>query len=351
MSVRRRARSSVVVVATLALAGLLGACSAPATPPEPSASTTSTPTPTQGPPGHGMSSGLKWDSGVFTHDADYSKAFAQMRQAPLDVLGVAPTRDSWQQIHGTWWLSPSTIPEGFTGKLNVAVPLFPEDGSMEEAAAGNYNEQWIKLGQLIAERYPDSYVRPGWEMNINNWHWSANPDNVEQFKQAFRHAAQSLRKGGPELRIVFNVNEGKGNSLPDATMAYPGDDVVDIIGIDAYDWNPPYNEATWQKHKTQPGGWDFWGQFARDHGKMFSVPEWGVIAGSPDSGGDNPAYITAVMGWMRDNADIMAFDTYFDEREEYCRCSLSQNPKAQQAYQEHLKNWWTKPEAAASSSK
>lgn len=343
MSVRRRGRS-YLAVATLALAGLLGACATPVTPPEPTPSSTTTPPP-DGPPGHGEVSGLKWDSGVFTHDSAYSKAFAQMRGAPLDVLGVAPTRDSWAQLHGTWWLKPSTIPEGFEGTLNVAAPLFPEDGSMEKAAAGDYNDEWTELGRLIAQRYPDSYVRPGWEMNIKNWDWAATPENVEQYKQAFRHAAISLREGGPDLRIVFNVNEGKGNSLSDASLAYPGDDVVDIIGLDAYDWHPPYNEATWLKHKTQPGGWDYWGQFARDHGKMFAVPEWGVIAGSPDSGGDNPAYMTAVMGWMRDNADIMAFDSYFDERDKYCRCSLSQNPKAREAYKKHLKQWWVAPDA------
>lgn len=305
-------------------------------------------TPPPGTPPRGRLSGLTWDSGVVHNKANLAMEFQQLRGRPLDVIGVAPTRDTWKDLLDTWWLSDNTIPPGYRGTLNVALPLFPGDGSLERAASGADNAKWEEMGRLIAEKYPTAYVRPGWEMNIVNWPWRATEDNVEQYKKAFRHASTSLKKGGPKLRIVFNPNEGKGNSLADATKAYPGDDVVDIIGIDAYDWSPPYDdERAWQKHLTQPGGWDFWGEFAREHGKMFAVPEWGVIPGSSDSGGDNPEFVTRVMKWMNANADIMAFDTYFDEREDYCRCSLTQNPQARQAYLTQLETW-ARPNGKAS---
>ena len=321
-------------------------------PPPPVATTASTPTftPPAGTPARGVQSGLKWDSGVVHNKAELSTEFAELRGRPLDVIGVAPTRDTWEDLLHPWWLSDNSIPPDFRGTLNVALPLFPGDGSLEQAASGADDAKWEEMGRLIASKYPTAYVRPGWEMNIVNWPWRATEDNVEQYKKAFRNAAVALKKGGPRLRIVFNPNEGKGNSLPDATMAYPGDDVVDVIGIDAYDWSPPYeDERAWRTHLTQPGGWDFWGRFAREHGKMFAVPEWGVIPGSPDSGGDNPEFVSRVMGWMNANADIMAFDTYFDEREDYCRCSLTQNPQARQAYLTQLESWVRNPPATSPS--
>ena len=288
-------------------------------------------------------SGLAWHSGVFSHDAAQTTRFAQARGRPVDVLAVFPSRDSWEAILQDWWMSPSAVPPGFTGTLAVGVPLFPDDGSLAAAAAGTDDARWEELGRLIASRYPDAWMRPGWEMNIPNWPWAATPENVEQYKAAFRRAATALRRGGPGLRIVFNPNEGRGASLPDAHLAYPGDDVVDVIGIDAYDWYPAYDAGGWEEHRTKDQGWDFWADFARSRGKKFAVPEWGVMTGSPESGGDNPTYIRSVLEWMGAHADLMAFDAYFEETQDYCRCALSQNPRAAAEYAQVL------PRAAAAS--
>ena len=328
-----RARVRAACAALAATAVLFTAACGGDPQPKPTPTTqTPTPTPEPTPAPKSRQSGLMWDSGSAGHKADQNANFATARGKALDVIGVAPTRDSWKQVLGDWWLTPNTIPKDFKGTLNVAVPLFPDDGNLAAAARGDYDEQWRKLGAMIAKKYPTAYVRPGWEMNIHNWKWSANPENVGQFKEAFRRASINLKKTGPKLRIVWNVNEGKGDTLPDATMAWPGDDVVDIVGMDAYDWNPPYDAKGWETHKTKDQGWDYWGNFARQHGKKFALPEWGVIAGSEDSGGDNPKFIDYAYGWMRQNVDIMAFETYFDEEADYCRCALTANPKAKEAY-------------------
>ncbi len=329
---RAQARVLCAVLMTGAVLAGSAACSTgpepTPTPTETSTRTTATPTPAPA----GRPSGLIWDSGSNGHKADQNSAFAESRGKPLDVIGVAPTRDSWKDVLGDWWLSSDTIPKDFKGTLNVAAPLIPDDGNLAAAARGEYDRYWRQLGSMIAKKYPTAYVRPGWEMNIHNWAWSANPDNVEEYKEAFRRASKELKKSGPNLRIVWNVNEGEGDTLPDARMAYPGDDVVDIIGLDAYDWSPPYDAKGWQKHRDKDQGWDFWGDFAREHGKKFAFPEWGVIAGNENSGGDNPAFIDYAYGWMRENADIMAFETYFDEDDDYCLCALTVNPKSKAAY-------------------
>lgn len=334
---QRTTRALAAAATSMALLFGAAACTTPSPEPTPTGPT-ATPTPTRPPiPYVARPSGLIWDSGSNGHDDQQNAAFAHMRGRPLDVLGVAPTRDSWDQLLDDWWLSGDTIPANFKGTLNVAVPLFPKDGSMGAAARGDYDEQWQILGRMIAKRYPTAYVRPGWEMNIHNWDWSANPDNVEQFKEAFRRASVALKKAGPKLRIVWNVNEGKGDSLPDATMAWPGDQYVDIVGMDAYDWHPPYDEKGWEEHRTKNQGWDFWGNFARQKGKKFAFPEWGVIAGNENSGGDNPKFIDYAYTWMEQNADIMAFETYFDEKADYCKCALSVNPASRAAYQQWMK--------------
>jgi hypothetical protein len=63
--------------------------------------------------------------------------------------------------------------------------------------------------------------------------------------------------------------------------AYPGDDMVDIVGVDFYDMYPAYpDRAAWDAgfRSTQnggPRGLGTWLEFAKAHGKRLSVPEWG----------------------------------------------------------------------------
>lgn len=326
-------RAQDVGPSSAAAAQSAAASAAPSAPAAPSASAAPSALAAPSAPGVRRSaSGLPWDSGVFSHDAARTSEFARSRGRAVDVLAVFPTRDSWETILQDWWMSPTAVPADFTGTLAVGVPLFPSDGSFEAAAAGADSARWEELGRLIAARYPDAYVRPGWEFNIPNWPWATTPDTVPAYRQAFRHAALGLRRGGPELRIVFNPNEGRGGSLPDASLAYPGDDVVDVVGIDAYDWYPAYRGSGWDEHRSKDQGWDYWADFARAHGKRFALPEWGVMTGSDASGGDNPDYIEHVMTWMAEHADLMAFDAYFEETQDYCRCALSQNPRAAAAY-------------------
>ncbi len=336
------APSAVVAAVVAVVAVLVLASGAAIAPPARAVESTGS-----GAAGQAAPSGLAWHSGVFSHDAQQTVEFERARGREVDVLAVFPTRDSWETILQDWWMSPTAVPQGFRGTLAVGVPLFPGGGSLEQTASGADDARWEELGRLIASRYPDAWVRPGWEMNIPNWPWAATPDNVETYRAAFRTAVTALRRGGPGLRIVFNPNEGRGGSLPDATQAYPGDDVVDVVGIDAYDWYPAYQGDGWPEHRTKDQGWDFWADFARSRGKKFAVPEWGVMTGSDASGGDNPDYIASVMAWMGEHADLMAFDAYFEETQSYCQCALSQNPRAAAAYTATLADLATLPAPVA----
>lgn len=324
MHTLRITRATLVLI-TLALALVLGLTGAAAV----ALTNRATPPAADVPP---RPSAMAWDSGTNSHDAGRNANFAKVRNRAIDVIGVSPTRDSWEEVLNPWWMSESAIPTDFKGTLSVAPPLFPENGSLAAAAAGEYNAQWEQLGRLIATKYPTAYVRPGWEFNIHNWKWSANPQNVDQWKAAFQNAATHLKKGGPQLRIVWNPNEGRGDTLPNAEDAWPGDAYVDIVGIDAYDWDPPYTGNGWTTHKTQNQGWDHWLNFTKAHGKKFALPEWGVMPGSGNNGGDNPEYVKNVLGWLKANASYVAYDAYFDEPAAYCKCDLTQNPQASAAY-------------------
>ena len=76
-----------------------------------------------------------------------------------------------------------------------------------------------------------------------------------------------------------------------STNCYPGDDYVDIIGIDNYDHYPwSSSEAVFNRAATDPEGLTWLYTFARAHGKPFSVGEWGVVP-TGDAGRENPDFV------------------------------------------------------------
>ena len=75
--------------------------------------------------------------------------------------------------------------------------------------------------------------------------------------------------------------------------------------------------------------------FARRHGKLMGVGEWGLATPrNGGGGGDNPAFIAAMHRFLVANADVIGYECYFDEPDPYLRSSLNtgQNPKAAAAY-------------------
>ncbi|MBO3149412.1 malectin domain-containing carbohydrate-binding protein, partial [Dermatophilus congolensis] len=286
-------------------------------------------------------SGMPFDSGLFPmHRADIATQFIQHRGRAADVITVFPSRENWAEMSNDWFMDNQRIPTRYTGTLDVGVPLWPDDGNLTTASTGGYNTQWENFGRMIAAKYPTAYIRLGWEMNLPGWKHAAYAHSATQWKQAYRHAVTALRKSGPRLRIAWVVNEGPGQTdTTDARTFYPGDDYVDYIGMDAYDWDPGYtNDTNIAHHRDAPYGWNFWLNFAKTHNKKFVLPEWGIAPANPNSGGDNPRYIAFVYDWLTRNAHWIGYESYFHENAPYIRSNLfTDNPHATAEYLHRMK--------------
>lgn len=333
-------RANVAPFSAMTITRIGKAQATPATPAPKPAPTPATPAPKPAPAPLGnrsaRPSGMIFDSGVFPmHKASVATKFGQDRGAANDVIAVFPTRDSWNSLLNGWWMDDQRIPADFKGTLNVGMPMWPQDGNLATAARGGYNEQWKSFARMLAKKYPNAYVRPGWEMNLPGWYYAATPATKDQWIAAWRHAVTAMRAEAPGLRMVWNPNEGRGQTgTPDAAMFWPGDAYVDIVGIDAYDWWPRYTtDANIARHRDGEYGWNHWLNFAKAHGKKFAVPEWGVAPANGASGGDNPKYIAFVYDFLEKNAAHIAFETYFQESDSYIRSDLFTNsPKATAEY-------------------
>lgn len=293
-------------------------------------------TPGAGPvnPAGTHASGLPWsDGGYFTHDRTQADAFAAWRDRPIDNIVAFTAQDTWPALLNPWWTS--AVPATFDADRDdfiLSVPLWTNDGD-----AGT-DPQWAQLAAAMAAVDPDGYVRLGWEMNCC---FSLATD-VGTWRTQFTRAATLLTTTAPDLRIVFNPNEGasSNNTITDPSTLYV-DGLIDVIAIDAYDWYPAYtDDTTWAAHRDKPLGWNYWYDFAQSKGLPFALAEFGVSSASSDSGGDNPAYFSYIYDWLASKATeapgSIAFVSVFNEPAAYCQCNLyptTPNPNSAARYQ------------------
>ena len=121
----------------------------------------------------------------------------------------------------------------------------------------------------------------------------------------------------PGAHFLFDwcVNAGYRN-VPLSSF-YPGDDVVNIIGVDTYDnnaLNP--KQVSWNAIYNEPDGLGAVLAFAKANGKPFSIPEWGLVPSQMPGGGggDDPAYIDGIASVVANNN--VAYQSYFDGLQE-----------------------------------
>ncbi len=213
-----------------------------------------------------------------------------MAGADVEYVVDFSARGTWDNIANPQYLFDEWADTPY--RLVYGVPLLPTDVegvSIQAGAAGDYNDYFRNLADnLVKAGQEDAVLRVGWEFNLESWKWAS--DDAESWKAFYRNVVETMRSvDGAKFEFDWNVNGGPNKY--DAANYYPGDDVVDYVGVDAYDVSGaayPYpddcDSACYVK--AQKKAWDvsiyggdrglqYWSQFAKDHGKPLSIPEWG----------------------------------------------------------------------------
>jgi len=195
---------------------------------------------------------------------------------------------------------------------------------LRKGAAGAYDRHFEALAErLVSLGVPDTIVVLGWEMNGSTYTHRCGPD-PRAWKRYWNRIVTAMRAvPGQEFRFDFAPNRGK--DAVDWTECYPGDDVVDIIGMDSYD--QPLGR-TFDEQVNEPLGLRQHVKFAADHGKVISYPEWGLFRN-----GDNPRYMREMLKWIEENRPL--YHTLTD----YCPHGVwkcAENPKSSKVFRQTL---------------
>ena len=266
----------------------------------------------------------------------YADLGAQLKQAiatthiSYNCLELFDTGESaWAAWDDPWFANPNY---GYTAwvqaaptsrTLVIAKDLVPTGISAAQpnwrqlGAQGAY-DQYIRAfaTNLVAAGFAYSVIRLGPEMN-GPWEsdWiGTTPTEQRQWALYFARIVRIMR-AIPGAHFLFDWNVNAGYQVIPLTNFYPGNQYVDIIGVDAYDESPitlpPVGSATrWTTLTTEPLGLDSITEFAIQHHKPLSLPEWGTLS----THGDDGNYVSHV-GQFVDTHDV-AYESYYDVNDE-----------------------------------
>lgn len=338
----RRTRTARAVVATAALAGLLTAAVVPPstaasrhvvepaptgspTPTdsptaEPTPSADPTPTPSTGPtlspspgpsaeptpdatPEPGAGAANDWAEAALTPDDGllFGASVAKGTHPSVDAAvsefeaGVGRKLDV-HRWYALWDELPSTpltttVQRGRTPLLSVSSKRI--DGSKiswAAVASGAHDAQIVQHAQAVKALRVPMYVSFQHEPD-----YSPGFGDAADYRAAFRHYVEVFRAQGVTNAVwtwIVTPTPFSPDAAVSADALYPGDDVVDQIGLDAYNWFgcSTNGQTAWSSMSRAASAFRAFGQA---HGKELVIAEWGSV--------EDPAVPGRKAAWLRDS--------------------------------------------------
>ncbi len=260
----------------------------------------------------------RWPSGMSCFYGAQLATKEAWRGSPFGALHGWTGGDTWQNLVGffDWGVRREFVARRQTHPRVIAIstPLFPTEAKDRFAACarGEYDVHIRNVARLLQRNNaPDAIIRLGWEADGTWFYWSIRGD-WQGYKSCFRRWANVLRSVEPRIQMEWAINRQVSVSKAQSIIAnaYPGHDVVDIIGFSFYDnWPAATSLDVWRS--SFQAELDFWASFARQNRKRLAFGEWGL--GDRRGGGfDNTIYVNGMRAFFERNADLIAYESYFD---------------------------------------
>lgn len=133
------------------------------------------------------------------------------------------------------------VPENQRGARPIADGWY--DGQIGTLAHRLSN--WVRAGNSSSRRF---YFRPAHEMNANWYPWSGDPDAYVAMWHRLRDIFADVGLDSETVQWIWAPNEEDFGSSP-AEAYYPGDEHVDWVGIDGYNFGDSTQGTQWRSPK------------------------------------------------------------------------------------------------------
>lgn len=221
----------------------------------------------------------------------YNSFTAAMGQAPrLVTTYVAWDRWGPAMVSQAQWGAGTMRSAPYSAKLIpvVGIPMTTRgdhsaDQAFRDIADGKHDWDFAGILAAYAAVSKQLYIRPAWEMNGNWFPWSVTPSSVSEFVSAFQHVAalaHSFRDA--TVTVVWNP-AAPGSGAIDYKSIYPGDNAVDVIGVDTFGVGAGGvpNHQVFETNDVMRFSAAAAAQMAVEHNKPLAFPEVG--AGATDA--------------------------------------------------------------------
>lgn len=185
---------------------------------------------------------------------------------------------------------------------------------LEDLDSGQYDEFFRQWARAASDHGGRLLLRPGFEMNGEWFSWSGDP---ARFVQVWRRVHEIFRReGATNVEWIWCPNVVSIPRTPenDMNLYYPGDDVVDWVAVDGYNFGDHHSQ------------WHRWTSFReifeevlddfrrRYPDKPIMIAETGSAPGRP---GQRAAWIRGAWSWLGTRRSVRAVIWFnYDKRRE-----------------------------------
>ncbi|MDI6731880.1 MAG: sugar-binding protein [Candidatus Margulisbacteria bacterium] len=197
-----------------------------------------------------------------------------------------------------------------------------------------YISTWAKEAKAFGKPI---FVRMAHEFNIDGYPWGIihNDKDPQVYVKAFRHVVDIFkREGASNVKFVwcFMNYSFPDESWNDWAAAYPGDNYVDWIGIDGYNWGNTQSWSQWQVFK-----YLFRDQVRRAKGLWPNKPIMIAEFASAEKGGNKAAWTKELPGYLKSSMQDIDMIIWFDLKKE-TDWRIKSSPESLKAYQAIMKD-------------
>ena len=191
-----------------------------------------------------------------------------------------------------------------------------------------YIEDWAKDARDFKKTI---FLRWGHEFNIEKYPWGIgnNDKDPEKYIKAFRHVHDIFKKAGAaNIKWIWCLNNypNPDENWNSWELAYPGDEYVDWIGIDGYNWGTSQSWSGWQSFKEM-----FRNQVREVSKKYPDKPVMIAEFGCTELGGNKVNWVKDIPSSLKISMDQVKAIVLFDLRKE-SDWRVNSSKKAEEAY-------------------
>ncbi|MGL4306496.1 MAG: glycoside hydrolase family 26 protein [Mycobacteriaceae bacterium] len=183
--------------------------------------------------------------------------------------------------------------------------------ALARIAEGAHDEYLLHWAQDLNDLGRTIILRFAHEANGNWYPWSeqVNGNSAGEYVQAWKHVREVFDKVGvPNVRWMWAPNVVYLGSTPISDI-YPGDQLVDVVGIDGYNWGTSKTGKQWQSPTEIFSDTVAQVRELTDHRLMLSE------VSSTESGGDKAQWMKEFSSYLQHTPEISGF-IWFDFNKE-----------------------------------